>query len=163
MSFAPPPRPYPPDRYTGEAGEVSARLRRDDAPHDLVNRTGSADYLASLVGLADLISRKLLHLARIIWSARLGDGPRLSSTHLDAIILTIENQCSSTGCALRLIHNARRISRQSRQHIFSVLRRVNQLLAHALPPGPRHLHLPCGHNALQRPLRLGWPTQAAFA
>jgi mannose-6-phosphate isomerase-like protein (cupin superfamily) len=47
VSFSPPTHPYPPNRYTGDAGEVSARLRLDDAPHDLVSATGSADYLAS--------------------------------------------------------------------------------------------------------------------
>ncbi len=48
MSFAPPPRPYPPDRYTGETGEVTAWVRRDDAPHDIeFGAGGSADYLAT--------------------------------------------------------------------------------------------------------------------
>ena len=47
MSFAPPPHPYPPDRYTGEGGEVSARWRPGDAPPDLVSRTGSVDHLAT--------------------------------------------------------------------------------------------------------------------
>jgi quercetin dioxygenase-like cupin family protein len=47
MSFAPPPHPYPPAVYRGETGEVSARLRPGDAAPELVNRTGSADYLAT--------------------------------------------------------------------------------------------------------------------
>jgi mannose-6-phosphate isomerase-like protein (cupin superfamily) len=47
MSFAPPPHPYPSELYSSDTGEVSARLRRDDAPHDIINRTGSADYLAT--------------------------------------------------------------------------------------------------------------------
>ena len=47
MSFASPPHPYPPDRYRGTTGEVSARWRPDDAPHDLVTKLGSADYLAT--------------------------------------------------------------------------------------------------------------------
>src|SRR4051794_34484833 len=39
---------YPPARYLGDSGAVSARLRPDDAPHDLVNPAGgSADYLAT--------------------------------------------------------------------------------------------------------------------
>jgi mannose-6-phosphate isomerase-like protein (cupin superfamily) len=38
---------YPPPRYTGGSGEVTAVLRPDDAPHDLINRTGSVDYLAT--------------------------------------------------------------------------------------------------------------------
>jgi mannose-6-phosphate isomerase-like protein (cupin superfamily) len=46
VSFAAPPHPYPPARYTGDGGEVSARWRAADAPPDLVNRTGSVDYLA---------------------------------------------------------------------------------------------------------------------
>lgn len=47
MSFAPPPRPYPPERYTGETGEVSARVRPNDAPHELITPVGWADYLAT--------------------------------------------------------------------------------------------------------------------
>lgn len=47
MSFFLPPHDYPPDRYHGDAGEVSARLRAADAPHELVNKNGSADYLAT--------------------------------------------------------------------------------------------------------------------
>ena len=47
MSFAPPPHPYPPERYDGDTGEVSARLRPDDAPHDLTNAAGWTDYLAT--------------------------------------------------------------------------------------------------------------------
>lgn len=38
---------YPPDRYTGAAGQTSARVRRMDAPPELLNRTGSASYLAT--------------------------------------------------------------------------------------------------------------------
>jgi mannose-6-phosphate isomerase-like protein (cupin superfamily) len=47
MSYFPPPRPYPSDRYHGESGETTARWRSADAGHDLVNRDGSADYLAT--------------------------------------------------------------------------------------------------------------------
>jgi mannose-6-phosphate isomerase-like protein (cupin superfamily) len=47
MSFFPPPHPYPAERYTAAEGAVSARLRPTDSPHDLVNRSGSADYLAT--------------------------------------------------------------------------------------------------------------------
>ena len=47
MSFAPPPTPYPPDRYHRKAGEVSARLRPTETEPDLVNRSGSVDYLAT--------------------------------------------------------------------------------------------------------------------
>jgi mannose-6-phosphate isomerase-like protein (cupin superfamily) len=47
VSFAPPPHPYPADRYHGESGEVSARWRPSDADHDLESRTGSVDYLAT--------------------------------------------------------------------------------------------------------------------
>jgi mannose-6-phosphate isomerase-like protein (cupin superfamily) len=47
MSFWPPPHPYPPDRYHGETGEVNARLRPTDAPHDLATSAGSVDYLAT--------------------------------------------------------------------------------------------------------------------
>ena len=47
MSFAAPPHPYPPDRYQGDTGEVSARLRPNDAPHDLESATGWTDYLAT--------------------------------------------------------------------------------------------------------------------
>src|SRR6186713_3096007 len=39
--------PYPPDRFHGAEGEVSARLRPADEAHDLVNKAGSADYLAT--------------------------------------------------------------------------------------------------------------------
>ncbi len=46
MSFFPPDHPYPPERYRGAAGEVSARLRPSDAPHDLENPNGACDYLA---------------------------------------------------------------------------------------------------------------------
>ncbi|MEX5718907.1 cupin domain-containing protein [Geodermatophilus maliterrae] len=49
MSFFPPPHPYPPDRHSGQ-GEVSARWRRADAPHDLVTASGSCDYLATGAG-----------------------------------------------------------------------------------------------------------------
>jgi mannose-6-phosphate isomerase-like protein (cupin superfamily) len=47
MSFFPPTHPYPADRYVGDTGEVSARWRPSDAEHDLVNRGGSVDYLAT--------------------------------------------------------------------------------------------------------------------
>jgi mannose-6-phosphate isomerase-like protein (cupin superfamily) len=47
VSFGLPPHPYPPDRYRGDTGEISARWRPDDAPHELVSGTGSADYLAT--------------------------------------------------------------------------------------------------------------------
>ncbi len=46
MSFAP-YLPYPPERYSGDKGEVSARLRPGGSPPDLVSRTGSVDYLAT--------------------------------------------------------------------------------------------------------------------
>ena len=46
MSFFAPDRPYPADRYHGDGGEVNARLRPSDAPHDLENPNGSCDYLA---------------------------------------------------------------------------------------------------------------------
>jgi mannose-6-phosphate isomerase-like protein (cupin superfamily) len=38
---------YPPPRYLGESGETSARIRRMDAPPELLNSTGSASYLAT--------------------------------------------------------------------------------------------------------------------
>lgn len=48
MSFYPPRRPYPSERYHGDSGEASGRVRRaDDEHHDLANPTGSADYLAT--------------------------------------------------------------------------------------------------------------------
>ena len=48
MSFAPPPHPYPADRYTGAGGEVSARLRRAGTPSELVFESGgSCDYLVT--------------------------------------------------------------------------------------------------------------------
>jgi mannose-6-phosphate isomerase-like protein (cupin superfamily) len=47
MSFAPPPRPYPPERYTGSTGENSATYRPADHPHELTNAAGYADYLAT--------------------------------------------------------------------------------------------------------------------
>jgi mannose-6-phosphate isomerase-like protein (cupin superfamily) len=47
VSFFPPPHPYPPDRYTGDFGEISARWRPADTPPELANRNGSADYLAT--------------------------------------------------------------------------------------------------------------------
>jgi mannose-6-phosphate isomerase-like protein (cupin superfamily) len=47
MSFAPPPHPYPPDRYTVPEPAVSTRLRRREAPPELENRTGSCEYLAT--------------------------------------------------------------------------------------------------------------------
>src|SRR5215207_1238868 len=46
VSFAP-YLPYPPERYSGDEGELSARLRATDSPPDLVNRTGTVDYLAT--------------------------------------------------------------------------------------------------------------------
>ena len=47
MSYFLPSRPYPPQRYTGDAGQVSARLRPNDRAPDLENKTGSVDYLAT--------------------------------------------------------------------------------------------------------------------
>lgn len=47
MSFFPPPHPYPADRYVGADGEVNARFRPADSPHELISRTGSADYLTT--------------------------------------------------------------------------------------------------------------------
>jgi mannose-6-phosphate isomerase-like protein (cupin superfamily) len=47
VSFGLPPHPYPSDRYHGESGELSARLRPSDTPPDLVSRTGSVDYLTT--------------------------------------------------------------------------------------------------------------------
>lgn len=44
MSFFPPRRPYPPNRYEGP-GEASAVWRSSDAPHDLAGGGGSCDYL----------------------------------------------------------------------------------------------------------------------
>jgi mannose-6-phosphate isomerase-like protein (cupin superfamily) len=38
---------YPPDRYHGDTGEASARVRRADATPELFNSTGSASYLAT--------------------------------------------------------------------------------------------------------------------
>jgi mannose-6-phosphate isomerase-like protein (cupin superfamily) len=46
MSFFAPDRPYPPDRYEADTGEVSAWLRPSDAPHDIAHDNGSCDYLA---------------------------------------------------------------------------------------------------------------------
>lgn len=44
----PPYLPYPPERYHGADGEVTARLRRADAPADLVYDSGvRVDYLAT--------------------------------------------------------------------------------------------------------------------
>ncbi|WP_139977565.1 cupin domain-containing protein [Nocardioides litoris] len=41
-------RPYPPDRYRGSTGEVSAWLRRDDVPAELSFRAGgTCEYLAT--------------------------------------------------------------------------------------------------------------------
>lgn len=41
------PRPYPPDTYHGEGGEVSAWIRRDDTPPDITYRSGgTCEYLA---------------------------------------------------------------------------------------------------------------------
>ncbi|MEO6702661.1 MAG: cupin domain-containing protein [Jatrophihabitantaceae bacterium] len=47
MSFYPPPRPYPPQRYLGEGGEVSARSRPASASPELLTASGSVDYLAT--------------------------------------------------------------------------------------------------------------------
>jgi mannose-6-phosphate isomerase-like protein (cupin superfamily) len=47
MSVFPPPHPYPPERFEGDEGVVNARFRPNDAEHDIVSRTGSADYLAT--------------------------------------------------------------------------------------------------------------------
>ena len=47
MSYFLPPHPYPPDRYRDDQGEVSARYRPTDTAPELVNRSGSADYLAT--------------------------------------------------------------------------------------------------------------------
>jgi mannose-6-phosphate isomerase-like protein (cupin superfamily) len=47
VSFAPPPHPYPADRYHGDSGAVSATVRRNDAPHDLEMSSGWCDYLAT--------------------------------------------------------------------------------------------------------------------
>jgi|tagenome__1003787_1003787.scaffolds.fasta_scaffold18701415_1 quercetin dioxygenase-like cupin family protein len=47
MSFAPPPTPYPSDRYTGEGGEASGRFRATGAPHDLESASGWTDYLTT--------------------------------------------------------------------------------------------------------------------
>ncbi len=47
MSFAAPRHPYPPARYTGDGGEVSARWRAADAHPELISRTGSVDYLTT--------------------------------------------------------------------------------------------------------------------
>ena len=48
MSFAPPPHPYPADRYTGQGGELSARLRRAGSTPELVNPNGgSCEYLVT--------------------------------------------------------------------------------------------------------------------
>ena len=41
-------RPYPPDTYTGEHGEASAWLRRDDEAADITYRNGgTCEYLAT--------------------------------------------------------------------------------------------------------------------
>jgi len=47
MSFAPPAHPYPPDRYHGVTGEVSARWRPTDASHDVGSSPSTGDYLAT--------------------------------------------------------------------------------------------------------------------
>ena len=42
------PRPYPPDTYHGEGGEVSAWIRRGDAPPEITYRTGgTCEYVAT--------------------------------------------------------------------------------------------------------------------
>lgn len=51
MSFFLPPRPYPPDRHTGEEGERTARWRRHETPHDIEYTSGgSCDYLVTGAG-----------------------------------------------------------------------------------------------------------------
>jgi hypothetical protein len=41
-------RPYPPDSYLGDEGEVSAWLRRSDEPADITHDTGgTCEYLAT--------------------------------------------------------------------------------------------------------------------
>jgi mannose-6-phosphate isomerase-like protein (cupin superfamily) len=47
MSYFLPSHPYPPQRYSGDAGEVSARFRPHDSDPDLENKSGSVDYLAT--------------------------------------------------------------------------------------------------------------------
>jgi mannose-6-phosphate isomerase-like protein (cupin superfamily) len=47
VSFAAPPHPYPPARYTEDGGQISARWRAPDTPADLVTGTGSVDYLVT--------------------------------------------------------------------------------------------------------------------
>jgi mannose-6-phosphate isomerase-like protein (cupin superfamily) len=42
------PRPYPPDTYHGEGGEVSAWIRRDAEPPEITYRSGgTCEYLAT--------------------------------------------------------------------------------------------------------------------
>jgi len=55
MSFSPPPHPYPPDRYHGTTGEVSARLRLPGADHDLERavRKDARHALHALAGADD--------------------------------------------------------------------------------------------------------------
>ena len=41
-------RPYPPDTYHGEGGEVSAWVRRGDEPPEITYRTGgTCEYIAT--------------------------------------------------------------------------------------------------------------------
>jgi mannose-6-phosphate isomerase-like protein (cupin superfamily) len=47
MSYYLPSRPYPLERYRPDVGEVSAKFRPHDTEHELQNRTGSVDYLAT--------------------------------------------------------------------------------------------------------------------
>jgi mannose-6-phosphate isomerase-like protein (cupin superfamily) len=47
MSFYPPPRPYPPARYTGEGGEITASLRRADTAPELVKASGTVHHLST--------------------------------------------------------------------------------------------------------------------
>lgn len=47
MSFAPPPHPYPANRYHGVTGEVSAQWRPDEREHDPTDRQSFPDYLAT--------------------------------------------------------------------------------------------------------------------
>lgn len=47
MSFASPPRPYPPDRYTAADPVTTARWRPTDTDPDLRTGIGAVDYLAT--------------------------------------------------------------------------------------------------------------------
>lgn len=51
MTFAPPPRPYPPSRYEGTTGEVAGEWHRPDDPHDIDFPGGGwSQYLATGAG-----------------------------------------------------------------------------------------------------------------